>query len=68
MHYTNGKARIALGIFIGTFGVNQYLFYQTQLVLFICIIFLAFGVAQMVYGYKVFKHYKDEILKADQSD
>ncbi|GAA0456209.1 YtpI family protein [Alkalibacillus silvisoli] len=65
MHYTNGKARIALGLFISTFGMNQYAHYQSQFALFITIIFLALGVAQIVYGYKIFKHYRQEILKAE---
>lgn len=37
MRFTNAKARIALGIFISTFGANQYVYYQTQLaLLFAC--------------------------------
>ncbi|MET3682638.1 putative Abi (CAAX) family protease [Alkalibacillus flavidus] len=63
MEYTNGKARIALGLFISTFGINAYGFYQTQFALFICIIFLALGIAQLTHGYKVFKHYREEIIK-----
>ncbi|MGM8215605.1 YtpI family protein [Bacillaceae bacterium W0354] len=63
MHYTNAKARMALGIFIATFGMNQYAFYQTKIALFVCIVFLVLGIAQFVYGYKLWKHYRNEILK-----
>ncbi|WP_188206415.1 YtpI family protein [Alkalibacillus aidingensis] len=65
IYYTNGKARIALGLFISTFGMNQYLYYLSQLALFICIAFLALGIAQIVYGYKIYKHYRGEILKTE---
>ncbi|PKR79280.1 hypothetical protein CEY16_05940 [Halalkalibacillus sediminis] len=63
MHYTNAKARMALGTFISAFGINQYVFYETQLALFIGIVFLILGIAQIVYGYKLFKHFRNELLK-----
>lgn len=63
MHYTNAKARMCLGVFITTFGMNQYYIYQTKLALFICIIFIVLGIAQFVYGFKLWKHYRNEILK-----
>ncbi|MDQ0351249.1 hypothetical protein J2R98_001052 [Alkalibacillus filiformis] len=66
MHYTNGKARIALGVFMATFGMNQYVAFPTQIVLYLTIIFLAVGIAQIVFGFKIFKHYRQEILKAEQ--
>ncbi|MRG87694.1 YtpI family protein [Salinibacillus xinjiangensis] len=62
MRYTNAKARISLGLLIIFFGINQYLFYETQLSLFIGIIFLFFGFIQAQYGYKLFKHFRQEIL------
>ena len=33
--YFNAKARICLGTFVFVFGINQYIFYKTQLSLFI---------------------------------
>jgi len=63
MHYTNAKARMALGVFITAFGMNQYIFYQTRLALFICIIFIVLGIMQIVYGFRLWKHYRNEILK-----
>ncbi|MDX8046707.1 YtpI family protein [Gracilibacillus sp. S3-1-1] len=59
----NAKARIALGVFISFFGINQYLFYETQLSLFITIIFLFFGIMQGYAGYKRLSHYKKEYQK-----
>ncbi|WP_306977234.1 YtpI family protein [Alkalibacillus salilacus] len=67
MHYTNGKARIALGVFIASFGINAYGFYQTQFALFVCILFLILGGAQIVHGYKVFKHYRGEIIRLQEA-
>ncbi|TFB25038.1 hypothetical protein E3U55_01200 [Filobacillus milosensis] len=63
MHFTNAKARMALGGFLSIFGMNQYYYYQTQLALFICIAFLVLGIAQIVYGYKLFKHYRGEMIR-----
>jgi Flp pilus assembly protein TadB len=58
--YFNAKSRICLGTFISFFGVNQYLFYLTQLALFIALIFLALGVLQIYVGFKEARHYKKE--------
>lgn len=64
----NAKARIALGTFISFFGINQYLFYQTQLALFIAIIFLFFGIVQAYGGFKRLNHYKAENAKRAQTN
>ncbi|GAA0484182.1 YtpI family protein [Salinibacillus aidingensis] len=63
MRYTNSKARISLGVLLFFFGINQYLFYETRLSLFIGIIFLFFGFIQAQYGVKLFKHYRKEIVR-----
>ncbi|MFC0015640.1 MULTISPECIES: YtpI family protein [Allobacillus] len=63
MRFTNAKARIALGVFIATFGANQYVYYQTQLALFVCLLFIVLGVIQIVYGYRLYKHYRSEIIR-----
>ncbi|MCP8617110.1 YtpI family protein [Salirhabdus salicampi] len=63
MHYTNAKARIALGMFIFFFAMNQYLFYQTKLSLYIGIVFLFLGAIQIHYGYKLFSFYRNEIVQ-----
>lgn len=58
--YFNAKSRICLGSFIFFFGVNQYLFYQTRLSLFIGIVFLILGWLQLSTGFKEVKHYRKE--------
>ena len=63
MRFTNAKARIALGIFISTFGANQYVYYQTQLALFVCLLFVILGIIKIVYGYRLYKHYRGEIIR-----
>lgn len=65
MHFTNAKGRIALGFFVSTFGMNQYYAYQTQLALFISIAFLILGIAQIVHGFKLYKHYRQELMNAN---
>lgn len=59
-HYFNAKARLSLGTFILFFGINQYLYYQTKLALFVCIVFLFFGILHIVRGYREVKHYRSE--------
>ncbi|MFC4403674.1 YtpI family protein [Gracilibacillus xinjiangensis] len=62
---TNAKARMSLGLCISFFGVNQYLFYETQLALFIAIIFLVIGIMQILAGWKRYRHYKTEFKKRE---
>ncbi|WP_163538148.1 YtpI family protein [Gracilibacillus sp. YIM 98692] len=63
----NAKARLSLGIFISFFGINQYLFYQTQLALFICLAFFILGAIQAYGGWKRYVHYRGELLKREQT-
>ncbi|MEC5421944.1 YtpI family protein [Virgibacillus sp. C22-A2] len=58
--YFNAKSRICLGSFVFFFGANQYLLYQTQISLFIGIIFLLLGGIQIYRGLKEVKHYRKE--------
>jgi len=58
--YFNSKARLCLGSLVFFFGVNQYVFYQTRMSLFIGILFLIIGGALAVRGFKETKHYKNE--------
>ncbi|MFD1019024.1 YtpI family protein [Thalassobacillus hwangdonensis] len=64
-HLHNSKARILLGSFIFFFGINQYLFYETQLSLFVAIIFILIGIFQMYSGWKRLRHYQNEYSKHD---
>ncbi|TFJ93891.1 YtpI family protein [Lentibacillus salicampi] len=58
--YFNAKSRICLGSFIFFFAINQYLFYQTRISLFIGIVFLIFGGTNLYVGMKETKHYRHE--------
>lgn len=58
--FINAKARVCLGSFLILFGINQYISYQTKLVLLISIVFLILGTMQAVDGVKEAKHYKKE--------
>ncbi|MFD2627901.1 YtpI family protein [Oceanobacillus kapialis] len=58
--YFNARSRMCLGSFLLFFGVNQYVFYQTQLALFIGILFFAWGAYLLYFGFKEAKHYKNE--------
>ncbi|WP_047981601.1 YtpI family protein [Ornithinibacillus contaminans] len=66
--YFNAKARICLGAFILFFGINQYIFYQTRISLFIGIIFIVLGVLQLVRGFKETKHYRSEWRRLNPAD
>ncbi|MCA0969823.1 YtpI family protein [Halobacillus litoralis] len=61
--FTNSKAKICLGAFIFFWGINQYLFYQTQLSLFIGLAFILLGGYQAITGWKAMNHYKGEYQK-----
>lgn len=58
--YFNAKAKLCLGSLVFFFGINQYVFYQTRLSLFIGITFVLMGGALAVRGYKETKHYRNE--------
>src|SRR5699024_7710774 len=58
--YFNAKSRICLGVFVASFGINQYLFYLSKLSLFIGIIFTILGLMQITLGYKQAKFYRKE--------
>ncbi|WP_100012094.1 YtpI family protein [Lentibacillus sediminis] len=58
--YFNARSRICLGSVVFFFAINQYLFYQTRLSLFIGIVFLLLGGMQLVRGFREVKHYKRE--------
>ncbi|ASF40147.1 MULTISPECIES: YtpI family protein [Halobacillus] len=65
--YLNSKSKIFLGSFIFFFGINQYMFYETKLSLFIGILFLALGIFQTKEGWKAAKHYRNEFQKHQAS-
>ncbi|KGP90821.1 membrane protein [Pontibacillus chungwhensis BH030062] len=59
--YTNSKARIALGLFMVAISMNIYIVYQTKLALYITIVFIILGGAQLVYGYKTTRFYGKQL-------
>ncbi len=61
--YLNSKSKIFLGSFILFFGINQYVFYQTKLSLFVGIVFVLIGVFQAQLGWKASRHYQAEYQK-----
>lgn len=65
--YLNAKARFFLGSFIASFGINQYIAYQTRFILFISIVFILLGGLQMVYGFREAKHYRGEWKRLNES-
>ncbi|HLS67093.1 MAG TPA: YtpI family protein [Pseudogracilibacillus sp.] len=58
--YINAKARFFLGTFLVFFGINQYIAYQTKIILFISIVFVALGILQSVDAFKRARHYRSE--------
>ncbi|WP_339228380.1 YtpI family protein [Oceanobacillus sp. FSL K6-2867] len=66
--YFNAKARICLGTFVLVFGINQYIFYKTQLSLFIGIVFVILGGLQFYRGSMEAKHYRSEWRRLNPSE
>ncbi|PAV30387.1 hypothetical protein CIL05_07910 [Virgibacillus profundi] len=65
--YFNARSRICLGSFILFFGINQYVFYQTTISLFIGIVFVILGGLQLNRGFKEVKHYRSEWKRLNES-
>ena len=63
--YLNAKGRIFLGLFVLSFGINEYLFYQTRVALYIGIVFILLGGFQAFDGIKQTLHYGAEWKKAN---
>ena len=63
--YLNSKGKIFLGSFIFFWGINQYVFYQTRLSLFIGIAFIVLGAMQSINGWKASAHYRNEYRKQE---
>ncbi|WP_186578387.1 YtpI family protein [Aquibacillus kalidii] len=65
--YQNAKGRVCLGVFLIFFWINQYLYYQTSISLYIAIAFLILGGIQLYSGYKRTIHYAQELKKRKAS-
>ena len=63
----SAKGSIAIGIFFMSFGINSYVNLQTSVSAIITLLFVAFGVINVYFGYKHYRlvspHVKDEIAK-----
>lgn len=51
------KAKIALGLFLLSFGLNEFTTVDDKIQLWVAIVFTAYGLFMMVVGYKMYKHY-----------
>lgn len=57
-NWINTKASIALGSFLVFFGINQiFLRYDSTVALVVSIIFILLGLANIILGYKAYRHY-----------
>ncbi|WP_349408134.1 YtpI family protein [Pseudalkalibacillus sp. SCS-8] len=55
--WTKAKANIALGAFIGTYGLNRLFINESKYDLIIGGIFLVLGILNIVMGYKAYKYF-----------
>ncbi|NBJ69004.1 MULTISPECIES: YtpI family protein [Clostridia] len=65
--YFHAKSRICLGSFLVAFTINQYIFYQTRISLFVGIVFLVFAIPLLHRGIKEVKYYKNEWKRLNMS-
>ncbi|SFB17410.1 MULTISPECIES: YtpI family protein [unclassified Bacillus (in: firmicutes)] len=61
--WLSGKSSIALGLFVGLFGVNQLFLYSTTTTYVISSIFILIGVLSIWAGYKAYKTYLPLAIK-----
>ncbi|WP_029191201.1 YtpI family protein [Ornithinibacillus scapharcae] len=66
--YFNAKSKICLGLFVVAFSINQYVFYQTQISLFIGLVLISLGFLQLIRGLKETKHYRNEWKRLNPAD
>ncbi|MGM7702319.1 YtpI family protein [Pseudalkalibacillus sp. Hm43] len=55
--WTKAKANIALGTFIGTYGLNRLFINESKYDLIIGGVFLVLGILNIVMGYKAYKYF-----------
>lgn len=55
--WLSAKSSFVLGLFVGLFGLNTLLIQQTTTSYIIAAIFILYGFASMIAGYKMYKHY-----------
>lgn len=55
--WLSAKSSMVLGLFVGVFGVNTLLIQQTTTAYIVAAIFILYGFASMIAGFKMYKHY-----------
>lgn len=55
--WLSSKSSMMLGLFVGMFGVNTLLLQQTTVAYVVAAVFILYGFASMIAGYKMYKHY-----------
>jgi hypothetical protein len=55
--WTGTKAKMALGAFLASFGLNELTAVEGRVQLWVALIFLAYGIVLLVMGYKMYKHF-----------
>jgi uncharacterized membrane protein HdeD (DUF308 family) len=67
--WLSAKSSIALGMFVGLFGLNQLFLYQTTITYIIAAIFIAIGASSIWAGIKTYKFYLPQaIAEAEEMD
>jgi hypothetical protein len=61
--YLSGKSSVALGLFVGLFGVNELYLYHTAATYIIASIFILLGLLSIWSGYKAFRFYRPFAVK-----
>jgi hypothetical protein len=55
--WTSTKARMALGAFLASFGLNELTAVEGRVQLWVALIFLAYGIVLLLMGWKMYKHF-----------
>ena len=55
--WTASKAKMALGTFVASFGLNELTTVEGRLQLWIAIVFLVYGAVLLFFGWKMYKYY-----------
>jgi uncharacterized membrane protein HdeD (DUF308 family) len=55
--WISAKSRIALGLFVSIFGVNQLFLFHTTVTYIVAAIFILMGILNIWTGWKAYKHF-----------
>ncbi|RLQ97952.1 YtpI family protein [Falsibacillus albus] len=61
--YISGKSSMALGLFIGLFGINQLYLYPTTTTYIVAALFIIMGTLSIWAGYKAYRFYLPHAIK-----